>query len=74
MINNERLKLKEYYEKPSQFVDELNSINVRKLEYISDKELIKKLKRWYKEYGLDMNLYETQYARLQQILKDNVQL
>lgn len=68
----ERLKINEYYENPQQFVDELMSINVRKLEYAPDKDLIKKLKRWYKEYGIDMNLYESQYARLQQILKDKI--
>lgn len=68
----ERLKINEYYENPQQFVDELMSINVRKLEYAPDKDLIKKLKRWYKEYGIDMNLYESQYARLQQILRDKI--
>ena len=68
----ERLKINEYYENPQQFVDELMSINVRKLEYVPDKDLIKKLKRWYKEYGIDMNLYESQYARLQQILRDKI--
>lgn len=68
----ERLKINEYYENPQQFIDEIMSINVRKLEYVPDKDLIKKLKRWYKEYGMDMNLYESQYARLQQILKDKI--
>lgn len=68
----ERLKINEYYENPQQFIDELMSINVRKLEYAPDKDLIKKLKRWYKEYGIDMNLYESQYMRLQQILRDKI--
>lgn len=68
----ERLKINEYYENPQQFIDELMSINVRKLEYAPDKDLIKKLKRWYKDYGIDMNLYESQYARLQQILRDKI--
>ena len=68
----ERLKINEYYENPQQFIDELMSINVRKLEYAPDKDLIKKLKRWYKEYGIDMNLYESQYTRLQQIIRDKI--
>lgn len=70
----ERLKVREYYDNPQQFVDEVMSINVRKIEKQSDKDLIKKLKRWIKEYwgdnGENYNLYESQYARLQQILKD----
>ena len=68
----ERIKINEYYDNPEQFVQEIHSINIRKLVSISDKELIKKLKRWYKTYGMDMNLYESQYARLQQILNDKV--
>ena len=69
---SERLKINEYYENPEQFVEEINSINIRKLVSVADKELIKKLKRWYKTYGIDMNLYESQYARLQMILKDRI--
>lgn len=68
----ERIKINEYYNNAEQFVEEIHSINIRKLVSVSDKELIKKLKRWYKTYGIDMNLYESQYARLQQILKDKV--
>lgn len=68
----ERIKINEYYDNPEQFVQDIHSINIRKLVSNSDKELIKKLKRWYKTYGIDMNLYESQYARLQQILKDKV--
>lgn len=69
---SERMKINEYYENPEQFVEDLQSINVRKLVSVSDKELVKKLKRWYKTYGIEMNLYESQYARLQAILKDRI--
>lgn len=69
---SERMKINEYYENPEQFVEDLQSINVRKLVSVSDKELVKKLKRWYKTYGIEMNLYESQYARLQVILKDRI--
>lgn len=71
----ERMTVKEYYDNPQQFKDEILSINVRKLTEISDKDLIKKLKRWIKEYWKDdgsMFLYESQYARLQNILKDKI--
>lgn len=71
----ERMTVKEYYDNPQQFKDEVLSINVRKLTEISDKDLIKKLKRWIKEYWKDdgsMFLYESQYARLQNILKDKI--
>lgn len=71
----ERTKVIEFYENPQQFLDELTSINVRKLVEKSDKELIKKLRRWVKEYWKDdgsMNLFESQYKRLQMILKDKI--
>ena len=59
----ERMKVIEYYENPQQFLDELTSINVRKLVNQSDKDLIKKLKKWVKEYWQEdgsMFLYESQ--------------
>ena len=72
-MEKERTTVKEFYENPQQFLDELNSINVRKLVNKSDKDLIKKLKRWVKEYWKDdgsMNLFESQYRRLQMFLKE----
>lgn len=72
-MEKERTTVKEFYENPQQFLDELNSINVRKLVNKADKDLIRKLKRWVKEYWKDdgsMNLFESQYARLQMFLKE----
>lgn len=72
-MEKERTTVKEFYENPQQFLDELNSINVRKLVNKSDKDLIRKLKRWVKEYWKDdgsMNLFESQYRRLQMFLKE----
>ena len=72
-MDKERTTVKEFYENPQQFLDELNSINVRKLVNKNDKDLIKKLKRWVKEYWKEdgsMNLFESQYARLQMFLKE----
>ena len=68
-MEKERTTVKEFYENPQQFLDELNSINVRKLVNKSDKDLIRKLKRWVKEYWKD-DLFESQYRRLQMFLKE----
>lgn len=73
---SERTIVKEFYDNPQDFLDDLNSINTRKLIHQNDKDLIRKLKRWVKEYWKDdgsMNLYESQYTRLQmfkEALKD----
>ena len=67
-MSKERTTVKEFYDNPQDFLDDLNSINTRKLTHQSDKDLIRKLKRWVKEYWKDdgsMNLFESQYARLQ---------
>lgn len=72
-MEKERTTVKEFYENPQQFLDELNSINVRKLVNKNDKDLIRKLKRWVKEYWKDdgsMNLFESQYKRLQMFLDE----
>lgn len=65
---SERTTVKEFYKNPQDFLEDLNSINTRKLVHQNDKDLIRKLKRWVKEYWKDdgsMNLYESQYKRLQ---------
>lgn len=65
---SEKTTVKEFYDNPQDFLDDLNSINTRKLVHQNDKDLIRKLKRWVKEYWKDdgsMNLYESQYKRLQ---------
>lgn len=73
---SERTMVKEFYDNPQDFLDDLNSINTRKLVHQNDKDLIRKLKRWVKEYWKNdgsMNLYESQYTRLQmfkEALKD----
>ena len=71
-MEKERTTVKEFYENPQQFLDELNSINDRKHVNKSDKDLIRKLKKWVKEYWKDdgsMNLFESQYKRLQMFLE-----
>ena len=74
-MNNsgERTLVSEFYDNPQQFVDELYSINTRKLVEDKDKKLIQKLKRWYKNYwNGDMDLYESQYRRLKEMVEQNV--
>ncbi len=74
-MNNsgERTLVSEFYDNPQQFVDELYSINTRKLVEDKDKKLIQKLKRWYKTYwNGDMDLYESQYRRLKEMVEQNV--
>lgn len=69
---SERTTVKEFYNNPQDFLNDLNSINTRKLVNQNDKDLIRKLKRWVKEYWRDdvsMNLFESQYARLQMFKK-----
>lgn len=71
----ERETVKEFYDNPQQFLDEVKSINTRKLVNQSDKDLIKKLKRWIREYWKEdgsMFLFESQYAKLQAMLKDKI--
>lgn len=70
---SERTTVKEFYDNPEDFLKELNSIPVRKLVNQNDKRLIQKLKKWVKEYWKEdgsMNLYESQYARMQSFLKE----
>ncbi len=74
--SGERTKVSEYYEDVNQFVDELYSINVRKLVNESDKKLVQKLKKWYKTYWVEnegMDLYESQYRRIKEMVEQNVE-
>lgn len=71
--NGERTLVSEFYDDTQQFLDELYSINTRKLVEDKDKKLIQKLKRWYKTYwNGDMDLYESQYRRLKEMVEQNV--
>lgn len=71
-MEKERTKVKEFYENIDDFVKDLYSINTRKLIHESDKKLIQKLKKWYKTYWIEgegMNLYESQYRRLKEMIE-----
>ena len=71
--NGERTLIKEYYDNPNDFLEELNSIPTRKLAEERDKKLIQKLKRWVREYWKDdgsMDFYESQARRLKEMLTD----
>ena len=71
--NGERTLIKEFYDNPSDFLEELKSIPTRKLVEERDKKLIQKLKRWVREYWKDdgsMDFYESQARRLKEMLDD----
>ena len=71
--NGERTLIKEYYDNPNDFLEELKLIPTRKLAEERDKKLIQKLKRWVREYWKDdgsMDFYESQARRLKEMLDD----
>ena len=69
----EKTLIKEYYDNPKDFLDELKQIPVRKLVEDRDKKLVQKLKRWVREYWKDdgtMEFYPSQARRIKEMLKD----
>ena len=71
--NGERTLIKEYYDNPNDFLEELKAIPTRKLVEERDKKLIQKLKRWVREYWKDdgtMEFYPSQARRLKEMLAD----
>ena len=69
----ERTLIKEYYDNPKDFLDELKQIPVRKLVEDRDKKLVQKLKRWVREYWKDdgtMEFYPSQARRIKEMLAD----
>ena len=71
--NGERTLIREYYDNPNDFLEELKAIPTRKLAEERDKKLIQKLKRWVREYWKDdgsMEFYESQARRIKEMLAD----
>lgn len=69
----EKTLIKEYYDNPNDFLEELKSIPTRKLVEERDKKLIQKLKRWVREYWKEdgtMEFYPSQARRLKEMLAD----
>ena len=69
----EKTLIKEYYDNPKDFLEELKMIPTRKLVEIRDKKLIQKLKRWVREYWTDdgtMEFYPSQARRIKEMLAD----
>ena len=69
----EKTLIKEYYDNPKDFLEELKMIPTRKLVEIRDKKLIQKLKRWVREYWKDdgtMEFYPSQARRIKEMLAD----
>lgn len=74
-MNNagEKTLIKEYYDNPNDFLEELKAIPTRKLVEERDKKLIQKLKRWVREYWKEdgtMEFYPSQARRLKEMLAD----
>ena len=71
--NGEKTLIKEYYDNPNDFLEELKAIPTRKLAEERDKKLIQKLKRWVREYWKDdgtMEFYPSQARRIKEMLSD----
>ena len=69
----EKTLIKEYYDDPKDFLEELKAVPTRKLVEERDKKLIQKLKRWVREYWKDdgtMEFYPSQARRLKEMLAD----
>lgn len=69
----EKTLIKEYYDNPKDFLEELKAIPTRKLVEVRDKKLIQKLKRWVREYWKDdgtMEFYPSQARRIKEMLAD----
>lgn len=71
--SGEKTLIKEYYDNPNDFLEELKLIPTRKLAEERDKKLIQKLKRWVREYWKDdgtMEFYPSQARRIKEMLAD----
>lgn len=60
----ETRNIKEFFNSVEEFNLYLQSIPVRKLIKQTDKDFIKKMKKYIKEYGENMTMLDSQYKRL----------
>lgn len=60
------VKVKSLYSK-EEWESLLNSINVRKIEDERTKKWFQKMKRYYKEYGMDMEIYQGQLEGIKEL-------
>lgn len=60
----ESKNIKEYFDSKEALEDILQSIPVRKLVNQADKDFIRKMKKYLKEYGDNMTMLESQYKRI----------
>nr|DAO90618.1 MAG TPA: hypothetical protein [Caudoviricetes sp.] len=56
--------IKDFFNTIEEFNSILQSIPVRKLVKQTDKDFIKKMKKYLKEYGENMTMLESQYKRI----------
>jgi len=63
-------QLKDFYSSKEEWEEFINSINVRKIINPYDKTWFQKIKKHYKTYGWDMNLYADQKKRLEMLKEE----
>ena len=63
-------RITDFFSSIQEFNDILESIPVRKLQTQTDKDFIKKMKKYYKDYGESMTLLESQAKRIMMIKEE----
>ena len=63
-------QLSDFYSTIEEWEKFISSINVRKIVNPYDKAWVQKIKRHYKTYGWEMNLYAEQKKRLEMIKEE----
>lgn len=63
-------QLKDFFNSEEDWENYIQSFNVRKIINPYDKSWIQKIKRHYKNFGWEMNLYEDQKKRLDMIKQE----
>lgn len=63
-MDNEQKTIIEFFGSDENMDNILNAIPVRKLIHQTDKDFVRKMKKYHKEYGSFMKLFESQYKRI----------
>jgi len=63
-MDNEQKTIIEFFGSDENMDNILNAIPVRKLIHQTDKDFVRKMKKYHKEYGSSMKLFESQYKRI----------
>ena len=63
-MENEQKTIIDFFGTDEEMDNILNAIPVRKLIHQTDKDFVRKMKKYHKEYGSSMKLFESQYKRI----------